>query len=394
MKIALITNFCPFYRIKLFKILAEKINAEFFFFSDASEKNWETLNVVNNDGIPVVPLLTPGMSKVNLLLKLWKKLRVNDYDVYIQGISGRLIVPLTYIAARLRKKQFIVWTGFWNHPNTFFHRLTFPIVKYIYRHSDAVVTYGTHVRDYLISLGVDEKKIFIAQNTADNELYNKKVSENEKLELIKSLDAENKKIVLFVGRLSTEKGVDILLEAVLNLKSKITNHKLNQIPLAPFKKGGINLKFFIVGRGPEKEHLQNFCEQNNLDNVLFLDYVPNDQLYKYYNIADIVAVPSITTPVFKEPWGLIVNEAMNQSAVVIASDAVGAAMGGLIHDGENGIIVPEKNPAALSKAIKNVLSDDNYRIKLSITAKETIQKWTYDKMAQGFIDAVESVVGE
>ena len=387
MKSALITNFCPFYRIKLFKILAEKINAEFFFFSDASEKNWETLNIVNNDGIPVVPLLTPGMSKFNLLLKLWKKLRVNNYDVYIQGISGRLIVPLTYIAARLRKKQFIVWTGFWNHPNTFFHRITFPIVKYIYRHSDAVVAYGTHVRDYLISLGVDEKKIFIAQNTADNKLYNKEVSDNEKNELIKSLDTENKKIVLFVGRLSIEKGVDILLQAVLNLKS-------NKIPRpagTPFK-GGTNLKFIIVGRGPEKENLQKFCEQNNLDNVIFLDYVPNDQLYKYYNVADIVAVPSITTPVFKEPWGLIVNEAMNQSAVVIASDAVGAAMGGLINDGENGIIVPEKNPAALTEAIKKVLNDDEYQNKLSNNAKTTIQKWTYDKMAQGFINAVESVI--
>ena len=387
MKTALITNFCPFYRIKLFKILAEKINAEFFFFSDASEKNWETLNAINSKGIPVVPLLTPGMSKFKLLFKLWKKLSINNYDVYIQGISGRLIVPLTYIAARLRKKQFIVWTGFWNHPETFFHRITFPIVKYIYRHSDAVVAYGTHVRDYLISLGVDEKKIFIAQNTADNELYNKKVSEKEKNELIKSINAENKKIVLFVGRLSTEKGVDILLEAVLNLKS-------NNIPCpagTPFK-GGINLKFVIIGRGREKENLQKFCKMNNLDNVVFLNYVPNDQLYKYYNIADIVAVPSITTPVFKEPWGLIVNEAMNQSAVVIASDAVGAAMGGLIKNDENGIIVPEKNPDALSEAIENILNDDNYQLKLSSEAKKTIQKWTYDKMAQGFINAVESVI--
>jgi len=403
MKSALITNFCPFYRIKLFKILAKKINAKFFFFSDASEKNWETQNIVNSDGLPVVPLLTPGMSKIQLLIKLWKELRNDDYDVYIQGISGRLIVPLTYIAARLRRKRYIVWTGFWNHPDTFFHRLTFPIVKYIYRHSDGVVAYGTHVRDYLITLGVDKKKIFIAQNTADNELYNKKVSEIEKNCLIKSLDIENKKIILFVGRLSTEKGVDVLLQSVLDLKSNNiprpagtpfkggTNHKLNQIPLAPFKKGGISFKFIIIGRGPEKGNLQKFCEKNNLDNVIFLDYVPNDQLYKYYNIADIVAVPSITTPVFKEPWGLIVNEAMNQSAVVIASDAVGAAMGGLIEDGKNGIIIPEKKSVALSDAIKKVLSDHEYQNKLSSNAKEKIQKWTYDKMAQGFIDAVGKV---
>jgi len=256
--------------------------------------------------------------------------------------------------------------------------LTFPIVKYIYRHSDAVVTYGTHVRDHLISLGVDEKKIFIEQNTADNELYNKEVSTDEKNELIKSLNAKNQKIILFVGRISKEKGINFLLQAAenLNLKSKISN-----------------LKFVIIGRGDEKENLKNYCKKNNINNVLFLDYVANDQLYKYYNIADIVAVPSVTTPVFKEPWGLIVNEAMNQTTVVIASDAVGAAAGGLIKNGDNGIIVPEKNAEILAEAIEKVLSDDEYQNKLSLSAKNTIKSWTYDKMAQGFIDAVESVVG-
>jgi len=383
MKSALITNFCPFYRIKLFKILAKEINAKFFFFSDASEKNWETLNSVNDDGLPVVPLLTPEISKIQLLLKLWKQLRADDYDVYIQGISGRLIVPLTFISTKLRKKPFIVWTGFWNHPNTFFHRLTFPIVKYIYRHSDAVVTYGTHVRDYIISLGVDEKKIFIAQNTADNELYNKKVSFDEKNELIKSLNAENQKIILFVGRLSKEKGINFLLQAaeILNLKSPSPNFPF---PIS-------NFKIIIIGRGDEKENLENYCQKNNINNVIFLDYVANDQLYKYYNIADIVAVPSITTPVFKEPWGLIVNEAMNQGSVVIASDAVGAAMGGLIKNDKNGIIVPEKNADKLAEAIEKVLSNDEFQNKLSLSAKDTIKNWTYDKMAQGFIDAVKSV---
>ena len=89
---------------------------------------------------------------------------------------------------------------------------------------------------------------------------------------------------------------------------------------------------------------------------------------------------------------MIVNEAMNQGAVVIASDAVGAAMGGLIQNGDNGIIVPEKNAEILAEAIEKVLSDDEYQNKLSLSAKNTIKSWTYDKMAQGFIDAVESVI--
>ena len=50
-------------------------------------------------------------------------------------------------------------------------------------------------------------------------------------------------------------------------------------------------------------------------------------------------IPSVPTPTFREPWGLVVNEAMNRGLAVIASDAVGAAAGGLVRDGENGLIV-------------------------------------------------------
>ncbi|MCK4983635.1 MAG: hypothetical protein KAS17_11965, partial [Victivallaceae bacterium] len=118
MKTAIITNFCPFYRVKLFKILAHEINAEYFFFSNASEENWESLNTVINDNLPVVPLLNPPVGRFRFLIRVWRKLRAKDYDCYIQGISGRFIVPITYLTAKLRKKPFIIWTGFWNHPNT------------------------------------------------------------------------------------------------------------------------------------------------------------------------------------------------------------------------------------------------------------------------------------
>ena len=49
-----------------------------------------------------------------------------------------------------------------------------------------------------------------------------------------------------------------------------------------------------------------------------------------------------------EPWGLVVNEAMNQATAIIASDAVGAAAGGLVRDGRNGLIVPAGDAGALA----------------------------------------------
>ena len=59
-------------------------------------------------------------------------------------------------------------------------------------------------------------------------------------------------------------------------------------------------------------------------------------LRNFFAAADVVVVPSVPTRSFREPWGLVVNEAMLQGTCVIATDAVGAAAGGLVSDGETG----------------------------------------------------------
>ena len=64
-------------------------------------------------------------------------------------------------------------------------------------------------------------------------------------------------------------------------------------------------------------------------------------------------LPSITTALDKEPWGLVVNEAMHAGLPVVATDAVGAAAGGLVRDGENGFVVPERDADALAAAVRS-----------------------------------------
>ena len=51
-------------------------------------------------------------------------------------------------------------------------------------------------------------------------------------------------------------------------------------------------------------------------------------------------MPSLRTRSFREPWGLVANEAMNQGLAVIATDEVGAAAGGLVRHERNGLVVP------------------------------------------------------
>ena len=98
------------------------------------------------------------------------------------------------------------------------HKLIFPLTLYIYRHADAIVVYGSHVKEYLISEGVDEKKIFIAPHAVDNKEYQRPADEQRMQEIRKELQLpEDKKIVLFLGRLEESKGLTYLVDAFSQL---------------------------------------------------------------------------------------------------------------------------------------------------------------------------------
>ena len=74
---------------------------------------------------------------------------------------------------------------------------------------------------------------------------------------------------------------------------------------------------------------------------------------------------------------------------VIATDAVGAAAGGLVQDGVNGFVVPERDAAALGAALNTIVGDDTVRRRLGDSALHTIGEWTTETMVSGFRAAIE-----
>ena len=115
------------------------------------------------------------------------------------------------------------------------------------------------------------------------------------------------------------------------------------------------------------------------------------ELRKIYAACDVLVVPSIATPTFREPWGLVVNEAMNQGLPVIASDAVGAAAGGLVRDGHNGLVVPAGNHEALARAIGRLAAEHGLRERLGEAGTRDVGAFTYEAWADGFSRALASL---
>jgi glycosyltransferase involved in cell wall biosynthesis len=116
-----------------------------------------------------------------------------------------------------------------------------------------------------------------------------------------------------------------------------------------------------------------------------------DQLRDAYAASDVLVVPSVATATFREPWGLVVNEAMNAGLTVVASDAVGAAAGGLVRDGHNGLIVPAGDSGALARALGRLSSDVALRERMGRNGAHDVLAYSHRAWAGGFSRALATL---
>lgn len=374
MKAAFVTHYCPHYRVKTFETLASYVDTDFYFYSNGGEWYWQRQHGVQIGNFNYTYLPGFNLAGTRFTPSLISQLLAHPYDAYIKCINGRFALPATYLAARLKRRPFILWTGVWMRLNTLAHRLIFPLTRHIYTHADAVVVYGEHVKRYLIGEGVAPERIFTTTHAVDNELYRRTIAPEVQAETRATLDIRHdQKVVLSLGRLVADKGLNYLLEAFAMVKNK-------------------DAVLVFAGTGAEEQPLREMASRLGIsDSVRFAGYVPNQEAARFYSISDLFVLPSITTPLFREPWGLVVNEAFNQGVPVIATDAVGAAAGGLIRDGENGFIVPERNSHALAEPLKRILQEPLLRRQLSANARAAMVGWDNEHMVLGFRQALAYV---
>ena len=173
---------------------------------------------------------------------------------------------------------------------------------------------------------------------------------------------------LFAGRPAREKGLGVLFEA--------WSTSGLQAPTAAL---------VLVGTGP----IPPWVPAGGA--VAALGAVPASELRDLYAASHVLVVPSIATRSFREPWGLVVNEAMNQGLPAIASDAVGAAAGGLVRDGRNGVVVPAGDAIALAAAMRRLAGDGDTRRRLGATGREDVAAYDFDAWAAGFAEALASL---
>ncbi len=285
------------------------------------------------------------------------------YRAVIVPSGGRLAPLAGWVGARAGRVPLILWASLWSHPRSFAHALSYLPAGRLYTRADAVVTYGPHVSAYVAARGA--RNVHVAPQAVDNDFWGAAVVSPPQ---VAGWPEEAAPRFLFVGRAAPEKGLDVLLRAWGAVRERLP---------------GAALVLAGVGGG--------FSTPGPAAGVLALDPLPPTGLRDVYAASDVLVLPSVATATFLEPWGLVVNEAMNRGLAVIASDAVGAAAGGLVRDRTNGLIVPAGDAAGLAEAMA-VLGEDRAMLeRLADNGREDVRAYTEEAWAEGFSRALGTV---
>lgn len=198
----------------------------------------------------------------------------------------------------------------------------------------------------VISMGCDTEK-FTPKNRINN-----------------FFEQDEKKVILFVGRLVEKKGARYFIEAAQN----------------------IDAKFVIVGDGPLRETLMRQAAPLG-DRIVFLGSKTQEELTKIYASADILVAPSITAQDGdKEGLPTAIIEAMASGLPIIGSDSGGIKE--IVHNQENGILVQEKNTKEIVHAISLLMENKQLYTRMRTNAVKTAEMYDYKYKAKQYADII------
>ncbi len=181
-----------------------------------------------------------------------------------------------------------------------------------------------------------------------------------------SMTEERPGDLIFLGRLVSEKGIDVLLKALAKLRAHGSSPKLT-----------------IVGAGPELLPMQQMAAAFGLNNqVIFAGLKREDELVVLLRQHKVLVVPSR----YDEPFGVVALEGIACGCVV-----VGSSGGGLPEAiGPCGITVPNGDAGALAQALEQLLLDPNEQKRLLLRAPEHLTKFHPTTIAEAYLNLFHS----
>ena len=254
---------------------------------------------------------------------LWRLIAASRRaHVVVSGSELGVALFFSFVAARVARRPFALlvhsrpskamadWTPRWQHR----------AVRWIHRHSDGVACVSDRIVTDLVSAGVPADVIRVVPNGIDIDTVRRLANEAPAV-----ARSPTSRTVVAVGRLSQEKGFDLLIRAHGLLRDA----------------GAVSHRIVLLGDGPDRDKLANLADRLGVgESVVFAGFVANP-------LPDIASADLLCMPSRYEGFPLVLLEALALGVPVIASPSGGE----LLDEGSYGIVVPSESPECLASAI-------------------------------------------
>jgi glycosyltransferase involved in cell wall biosynthesis/predicted metal-dependent phosphoesterase TrpH len=236
--------------------------------------------------------------------------------------------------------------------------------SWFYRQAARVIVPSQATARSVRQLGIDEDKIFILPRGVDTSLFT--AAKRNPTEWGR-FGMNGARKLLYVGRVSREKGLDLLMDAFHRLRAERDNVEL-----------------VIVGDGPYKEQLEQSAADDH--KVVFVGYQRGEQLARLYASADVFVFPSAT-----DTFGNVVLEAQASGVPVVVVNRGGPAE--QVKPGINGCVVDPNDPEQMAEAIAGLLDDQDLRTRMGKAGRRRALALSLKRAAQAQWELYESIWG-
>jgi glycosyltransferase involved in cell wall biosynthesis len=285
---------------------------------------YEALSLAFRLGIPYPILTAPSFKTLSKAVKQTQIVHAHGH-MYLASFAASKL-------AKFYNKPFVLTqhNTFIEYDNIFDtaeYLTDLLISKQTINAADKIITVSQATKKYVLSLGAEPEKVEVLHNGVDLDRFKLIKGKREEIRLKHDISPKSK-VVLTVRRLVYKNGVDTLIEAA-----------------ALAAKKDPNIVFLVVGKGPDKESVQQRIAQLGIErNLLLAGFVSDDDLSAYYNAADMFVLPSKSG----EGLPLVALEAMACGLPVIATD-VGGIREILVDEFSR--VIPPNNPYAMAEAV-------------------------------------------
>lgn len=214
----------------------------------------------------------------------------------------------------------------------------------IFRSAAEVTVISSPLVERIAALGVDRRRVTVVPMPLDAHVFGAPPDARR-----------DPGLLLFVGRLIERKGAEFALRALALLLGE-----------------GRQLELAIAGAGPEQPELERLALTLGLGSRLrFLGAVPAEEVARLYARSAVFLMPAVTDwKGEQEGFGMVLVEAMRCGAPIVASRSGGIP--DVVRDGATGLLVPERDPAALAGATARLLDDPALAARLADAAREDV----------------------